>query len=415
MSLPAGLENWITYIEALHPQVMELGLERIKKVADRLDLLEFSCPIITIGGTNGKGSCLAFTEAIWMAAGYSVGSYTSPHLLRFSERVHINGQELADQLWCQAFTFIEENRGDQALTFFEFTTLAALWIFQQCPLDLIILEVGLGGRLDAVNIVDADVAIIATIAMDHMDWLGNSREAIAKEKAGIMRANKPVVIGDYDPPAVLFEEAAAYGAHAYVANRDFSAKKTGPDTWEWRSENTCYENLPQPHLPLQNAATAIMAVECLEEKLPVTRQHIEQGLLKASLPGRFQRLKTRVPTIVDVAHNPASTQLLAQRLVEEPIKGKIRAVFAMLADKDIAESIRPLLPLVAHWHIAGLDMPRGASSEMLAQHLQALGVVDYDSHTSVSLAYKAAQQDSFENDCVLVFGSFHTVAGVLGG
>lgn len=406
-------DQWLNYIEGLHPQTIDLGLERIKIPASRLGLLSFTCPVITIGGTNGKGSCVAFLEAMLTAAGYRIGSYTSPHLLRFQERARIKGQEMTDEAWCTAFATIEEARENTPLTYFEFTSLAALWLFQQAKLDALVLEVGLGGRLDAVNCVDNDLAIISTIAMDHMDWLGNTREAIAIEKAGIMRPGKPVIIGDYDPPSVLASEAKRLGAVAYFANQDFTAELAAPGYWCWQSPQIAYENLPLPHLPLQNAATALMAIHGIADKLPINRQHIEQGLVQAFLPGRFQRLNTSIPSIVDVAHNPASAQLLAKRLTSQAISGKIRAVIGMLKDKDISGSLQAMIPLVSAWYIGGLTVPRGAESEILAKHLQDLGVVAYHSHNRVVEAYQHAVLDSEKDDCIVVFGSFHTVAEVM--
>lgn len=406
------LDNWLNYIEKLHPKTIELGLERIKTVAIKLKVLTFSCPIITIGGTNGKGTCLRFLESIYTKAGYTVGSYTSPHLLRFQERVHIHQQELPEQDWIEAFQQVEHARANIDLTFFEFTTLAAFLLFKQAQLDLIILEVGLGGRLDAVNCVDADVAIITTIAMDHMDWLGQTREAIAKEKAGIMRANRPVIIGDINPPAVLTEIAQQLHAQSFTLNKDFQYQlsKFG---WQWSFDHTNLEHLPIPKLPLQNAATALMAIECLQAKLSVSKTAIVEGLEKATMPGRFQQFSKPVTTILDVAHNPASAALLAEQLQNKPIKGRTLAVVSILEDKDRIGILKPLLPVISEWYIAGLAVPRGISWQTLAKDLQQLGIVSYHSAESVMEAYLLAvsQCDSF--DQIVVFGSFYTVAEVL--
>lgn len=410
MTLPhQSLAAWLSYIETLHPHVIALGLERVQTVGKRLDVLAPSCPVITVAGTNGKGSCVTFAQAILTAAGYRVGTYTSPHLLRFQERACCDGVEFPEEEWVAAFTRVERARGDTLLTYFEFTTLAALLLLQQARVDVLVLEIGLGGRLDAVNSVAPDVAVITTIAMDHMEWLGHTRNAIATEKAGIMRATKPVVIGDTDPPANLLAHAAQINAPAYCLNRDFHIKQA--DTrWDWLSATTSYYHLPLPHLPLQNAATALMALECLRCQLPITPAHIAQGIASAYLPGRFQYIK---PCILDVAHNPAAAELLALRLRQHPISGHNLAVVSVLADKDIAGTLHPLLADIDTWYVAGLPVTRGATAEILAKHLQELGVVAYHKAPTVATALRAAISACTDQDRVVVFGSFHTVAAAL--
>lgn len=410
--MPNTLSTWLATIENFHPETIALGLERTKAVAEKLKLLNFPCPIITVAGTNGKGSCVAFLEAILTIAGYRTGAYTSPHLLRFQERARIQKQEITDELWVKAFTQVEQARGQVQLTYFEFTTLAALWLFQQAGVEVLILEVGLGGRLDAVNIIDPDIAVITTIALDHMDWLGNTRTAIAQEKAGIMRTNKPAVIGDFAPPETIYSTAKQMGAQLYTVNTDFSyQQKAG--YWDWQSQKNHWQNLPLPNLPMQNAATALMAIELLQPRLKINREHIDQGLQTATLPGRFQQLTKPAPTILDVAHNPAAAELLAQRLQQTPCPGQTLAVVSILADKDIAETLRPLIPRVSHWYLAGLAMPRGTKPENLEKHLQAAGVVAYDTRATVTEAYKSAVSHCKNGDRILVFGSFHTVAEVM--
>lgn len=395
-----SLPKWLTYIETLHPKTIALGLERVRLVAEKLNLLTAHCPIITVAGTNGKGSCVAFLDAIAQAAGYQAGCYTSPHLLRFNERIRIASQPVDDAALLQAFEQVEAARAGTTLTYFEFTTLAALWLFQQADLDLIVLEVGLGGRLDAVNIIDSDVAIITSIALDHMDWLGETREAIGYEKAGIFRAGRPAICGDFDPPDSVFQVARDVDAHLYLAGRDFHL----PD------EDTV------SHLPLPSAACALMAMDCLKARLPVSPSAILQGLKAANLPARFQRTYYQHrEVILDVAHNPAAAAYLAKRLAAEPARGKTCAVVSILADKDIPGTLQPLLPYVTDWFVAGLEAPRGANHEILVNHLQNLGVAAYHIHIAetVLTAFQCALQACEHQDRIVVFGSFHTVAPVL--
>jgi dihydrofolate synthase/folylpolyglutamate synthase len=417
---PTHLSEWFSYIESLHMDAIVLGLDRIAIVAEKLGVLHFPCPVITIAGTNGKGSCVAFLEAIFTHAGYAVGAYTSPHLLRFHERIRLLGKEISDTPLLHAFEQVEAARAEQdvRLTYFEFTTLAALYLFKQAAPDVLLLEVGLGGRLDAVNVIDPDVSVITTIALDHMDWLGDTREAIGYEKAGIFRPNTPAICGDLDPPAQIKERAQKLAAPLYCAGVDFSFE-SNRETWSWRYKEHAYTALPLPQLPVQNAATALMAVHCLQNRLPVSVDAVVQGLTYAALPGRFQRFVQGGggETILDVAHNPAAAHYLATRLRSAPIAGLTRAVVGILADKDIEETLRPLLPLVHTWYVASLDGPRGACAEKIAEYLQKLGVAAYYHlpilFDSVTTAYKKAQADMKNEDRILVFGSFHTVAPIL--
>jgi len=459
-----SLDAWLHYIESLHPKNIELGLERVQAVAAALDIISFSCPVITVAGTNGKGSCVTFLAEILQQAGYKVGAYTSPHLLKFQERIRIAGLDVTEHALVAAFAQIEQARQDIQLTYFEFTTLAALLLFKTAGLDAIILEVGLGGRLDAVNIVDPDIAIISSIAMDHMDWLGNSREEIGREKAGIFRKNIPVICGDVAPPNSILASARAIGAQLYCINREFHYyTSTNSHSWDWYqrsplnsrdeglsggrtailppdskqnyvlrsdyyqegahgdfrrglldwySQKVVYLGLPLPKLPLQNAATALMAIQCLQHKLKVDRKAVELGLIKAFIPGRFQQFNQPVTTILDVAHNPAAATLLAQRLHEQPCSGKTLAVVSILSDKDIPATLRPLLNSVDQWYVGGLDVARGASAETMANHLLNLGVT---AHTvsSVTAAFEQAVANCGAQDRILVFGSFYTVGLVL--
>lgn len=416
MEAPESLAAWLTYLETLHPKTIDLGLERTREVALRLDLLPFQCPVITVAGTNGKGSCVALLESIFLAAGYRVGTYTSPHLLSYNERVRVNGIMAEDGALCSAFSAVDTARHNTSLTYFEFGTLAALWLFKRARLDLVILEVGMGGRLDAVNIVDADVAIISTIALDHMEWLGNDREAIGFEKAGIMRSGKPVVCGDFATPNSVREYAKQIGAVLYCQGEDFHFESKAN---HWAYVNECAAgqvlvDLPVPKIELQNAATTLRAVELLSDQLPIARSLLDTALRKVFLPGRFQIIENqKIMTILDVAHNPAAGELLAKKLRMVSISGRILAVVAMLADKDAHGTVAPLIQQVSTWYVAGLDVSRGGASQLLAVQLQLLGAKTVHEHTRVRDGYEHALRDAQPGDCIVVFGSFYTVAEVL--
>lgn len=406
------LSEWLNYIESLHPKNIVLGLERVALVARKLKLSPHNATVFTIAGTNGKGSSAAFLSAILQAANYRTAVYTSPHLLRFNERICINDIPVSDEVLVEAFEVIEKVRDDVPLTYFEFTTLAAFYIFQQTDVDVWILEVGLGGRLDAVNIIDPDVAMITTIAMDHMDWLGDDREQIGAEKAGIMRQDRPVVCGDSDPPNSLLRKAEQCVVPLFCVNRDFWYQ-VHETSWSFKNERVSYANLPIPSLPVQNAATVLMALSL--SGLVYDDAAVEEGLVSAQLMGRFQEIFQPVHTILDVAHNPQSAEYLAKRLVEKLSLGKTHAVVGMLSDKDIINTLRPLLPCVDEWYVASLDVSRGESAKNIANYLRGLGVTAYDMNSSVLAAYRSAVEASSAPDRVLVFGSFYTVAEVLGG
>jgi dihydrofolate synthase/folylpolyglutamate synthase len=390
------LNNWLTYLESRLGSCIKLGLERIREVANKLDLLSFSCPVITIAGTNGKGSCVAYLENILGKAGYKVGAYTSPHLLRFNERIHINGKEIDDDSLCNAFAIIEKACGDVELTYFEFTTLAALYIFQHNSLDVLLLEIGLGGRLDAVNIIDSDIAVITTIAIDHIAYLGNTREAIGYEKAGIMREGKPVVCGDPDPPQSLIQQANLLHAPLYIVD----SRLRGNDE-DWRGND-----------PLPNSETALMVIKLLQQKLPVSEEIINMGLKTAFLPGRFQIIDNG-QTILDVAHNPAAGDFLAKQLAKHQCKRRTHAVVSMLKDKDIIGTLRPMLHLIDKWYLADLHVSSGARAEDLGHALKDLGRKSWYSFTSVLDAYVKAVANCAQNDKIVIFGSFYTVAEIL--
>jgi len=411
------LEQWLEYIEQQHPKSIELGLERVREVAARLRLDKPAKQVVTVGGTNGKGSTVAFIEAIASTAGLKVGAYTSPHLLRYNERVRIEGREATDRELVAAFEAVEVARADTSLTYFEFGTLAALRLFQKSDLDLVVLEVGLGGRLDAVNLVDADVAVVTTVDIDHVDWLGNDRESIGFEKAGIARAWKPLVLGEIDSPSSVLRHAYAIGANAIRLGSDFFHETVDENHWRWRDAGFEVE-LPMPALaaPVQqaNAATAIAALRALDIELPDSA--LATGVASATLPGRLQRFEVSGPPIIlDVGHNPQAARELATWLRAVPADGRTLAVFAALADKDVEGIVGALEDAVSLWFLAGLEsiIGRGQSVDEFAAKLAGTAAAGGSRHAGVSVALEAARADARAGDRILVFGSFHTVAEAL--
>ncbi len=414
------LTDWLTWQESLHPSEIELGLERVRSVLQRLDHQQLPRPtVITVAGTNGKGSCVALLESIYRAAGYRVGCYTSPHLLRYNERIRISGEEVADATLCRAFERIDAARqsatGDPiSLTYFEFGTLAAIDIFARTELDLIILEVGLGGRLDAVNLVDPDVAVITSIALDHSAWLGDNREAIGVEKAGIMRHRRPVVCGDPEPPASLLKQAHELQAPLFRLGEEFGHQRKEKIAWEWWSRDTKRSALPLPNLrgaaQLNNAATALMVTELLQKSVPLSTSEIRSGLLSVTLAGRFQVLPGTVTTILDVAHNPEAAATLARSLGNWPIPGRTYAVVAIMADKDISGIIQAVQSEIDHWYLCTLPMPRAATVEQLQHHVVSPNAT---LATNPLNGWQSALSRAEEGDRIVVFGSFFSVAEVL--
>ena len=417
MTQSRDLPAWLAYIEQQHPRSIEMGLDRVREVATRLSLEKPAARVITVGGTNGKGSTVAFIEAIARAAGWKVGAYTSPHLLRYNERVRIDGTDADDASLVEAFEAVEAARGDAPLTYFEFGTLAALWMFQRSALDLAVLEIGLGGRLDAVNIVDPDVAVITTVDIDHTDWLGNDREAIGAEKAGIARAWKPLVLGEVDSPSSVLRHAYAIGANALRLGSDFFHEPIDSQRWRWREVGAELE-LPSPALtaPSQraNAATAIAALRALPDDTLPDDAFVE-GVAKAALPGRLQQfMRDGIEVVLDVGHNPQAARELAAWLQARPIAGMTRVVFAALADKDVRGVVDAFAGAPLHWLLAGLALgPRSQTAEQLATRLQDALAETPALHAAVPDALQAALDASVPGDRVLVFGSFHTAADAL--
>jgi dihydrofolate synthase/folylpolyglutamate synthase len=409
-----NLAQWLEYQQQVHPRDIALGLERVAEVSRRMGLGRPGRRVVTVGGTNGKGSTVAFIEAIARAAGLRVGAFTSPHLLRYNERIRIDGQDAADAALVAAFERIEAARGEVALTFFEFGALAALVLMQDAGLDLAILEVGLGGRLDAVNIVDPDVAVITTVDLDHQEYLGNDREAIGAEKAGILRAGKPCVLGEKDPPSSVLRRAYAIGAFAIRGYSDYLVDEL-EDGWRWR-EPGYQVDLPNPAMeaPAQraNAAAAIAALRALD--LAVPDRAIREGVRIARAPGRLQRLPGSPECVLDVAHNPQGARQLGVWLAAN-LRPTV-AVFSALADKDLAGIVAPVAPYVKAWHLGPITDagPRGLAVDELARRLAGeLPAGILHPHRSLADALAAAKQDVGPDGRVLVFGSFHTVAEAL--
>lgn len=413
------LQEWLEWQENLHTNKIDMGLERVGAVWARLHPDPFPTIVITVGGTNGKGSSIAFLDAILRAAGYRTGCFTSPHLLRYNERIRIDGVEADDQVIMQAFDHVERVRGEVPLTYFEISTLAALDIFTQEPLDVVILEVGLGGRLDAVNILDADAALITTIDIDHTDWLGETREAIGYEKAGIMRAGRPAVYAGDSPPKSLVTRANEIHTRLFIAGKAFSfqIEERG---WQWRSANQIRTCLPMPNLTgrfqLQNASAVLMLLELLQASLPVDLESIKYGLENNKIKGRFQVIHDKPKVILDVAHNPEAAQALVQNLKSMYCAGRTSAVFSMLANKDISQVAKILAPVIDHWYLGELNTSRAAATEMLCNGVMAAGVASDKIRLGGNLQSTliAAIEELSEEDRLVVFGSFYTVGTVLG-
>ncbi|MBI1174688.1 MAG: bifunctional tetrahydrofolate synthase/dihydrofolate synthase [Sideroxydans sp.] len=414
--MPETLAAWLQHLETLHPKTIALGLERVAQIRQRLNLHP-DFPVIVVGGTNGKGSVCALLESMLHAAGYRVGCYTSPHLIDYNERVRISKQQASDAELCASFEAIEQVRGDISLTYFEFGTLAAMQCFIGHRVEVAILEVGLGGRLDAVNVFDADCAVVTTVDIDHTEYLGDTREQIAYEKAGIFRTGKVAVFGDPDMPKVVADEAQRSGAVLWRLGEQFGYT-TDAQQWHYQGVAGTRSSLPYPALrgkfQLNNASVALAVLDALRDKLPVTMEAVRRGLFDTSLPGRFQVLPGRPQIILDVAHNPQAAHSLAKNLAAMPPSGKTFAVFAMLKDKDMAGVVRELKDHVDVWLAAGIDAPRGASAAELVQVLRTERVQgEIMAFASVAEMLQHACNAAAENDRIVAFGSFYTVADVM--
>ncbi len=412
------LQEWLDWQSTLHPSEIELGLERVAEVWGRLSAEQFDSVVITIAGTNGKGSSAAMLESILLAAGYTVGCYTSPHLLRYNERIRVNGQEVSDHSICDAFQLVDQARSGITLTYFEFGTLAALEIFASSELDVVILEVGLGGRLDAVNILDPDLSLITTVDIDHTEWLGDSREEIALEKAGILRSGRPGVFAGTDIPISLLERAAELDVDLCIAETDFSYSRSEKH-WDWRGRASSYSMLPNPksggRFIYRNGAAVLMVLELLHDRLPVSGAEIIKGLQDLNISGRFQIISGPVSIILDVAHNPEAARELASNIQQMQCAGRTLALFSALADKDISGLVAPLTAMVDHWYTGEVMAERAASPEQLEQAMLAAGVASssIDRHAHLYDAMTKAMADAETHDRLIIFGSFYTLAEML--
>jgi dihydrofolate synthase / folylpolyglutamate synthase len=412
------LAEWLAWCEQLHPKNIDLGLDRVRAVADRM-AIRFASPVITVAGTNGKGSTCAMLEAIALQAGYRAGMYTSPHLVHFEERCRIHGEIAKAEALLPHFERVEDARRDVSLTYFEFTTLAILSLMAASRLDLAILEVGLGGRLDAVNIIDADCAVITSIAMDHMDYLGDDRESIGREKAGILRTGKPAVVSDPMPPQSVLDRAVEIGADLWTLGRDFNFSGD-KQQWAWAGRGRRYAGLAYPALrganQLINASGVLAALEALRSQLPVTAQAVRNGLAMVELPGRFQIVPGQPALVLDVAHNPHSVAALAANLDAMGFYPTTHAVFGAMADKDLAAMLAKIGPLIDRWYFTDLPTPRADTAASLLARWQAQGTrrdVTASAHADPMEALRSAVAAADPADRIVVFGSFHTVGGVL--
>jgi dihydrofolate synthase / folylpolyglutamate synthase len=425
--LPDSLQAWLLHAERLHPVAIDMGLDRVREVAQRMQL-RLDCPVITVAGTNGKGSTCAMLEAILLQAGYRTGVYTSPHLVHFVERCRIRGEAMDATTFVAACAIVERARCQKdaqnpeiSLTYFEFTTLAILWVMQQSGLDVAILEVGLGGRLDAVNILDADCAIITSIDLDHMALLGPDRESIGREKAGIMRAGRPVVVADPMPPQSVIDHAEKLGADLWRFGRDFNFSGDKLQ-WAWAGRGRRWAGMAYPALrganQLVNASGVLAALQALHARLPITAQAVRNGLAMVELPGRFQIIPGQPTVVLDVAHNPHAIAALAENLDAMGFYPQTHAVLGAMADKDIPAMLARIAPLVDCWYVCDLPTERAASATALAQHVRAAlpgKKVVVSEHASPELALSAALAAAQGADRIVVFGSFYTVGGVLQG
>jgi dihydrofolate synthase/folylpolyglutamate synthase len=412
-----SLQGWLQWQESLHPLVIDLGLERAARVFRALNSDYVKPPTITVAGTNGKGSTIAYLEAIYRTQGYRVGAYTSPHILKYNERIKIDGKPVPDEEICQAFARIEAVRGDTSLSYFEFGTLAALDIFQRAQVDVQLLEVGLGGRLDAVNIVDPDVALVTSISIDHVEWLGGTREAIGREKAGIFRPGIPAITGDPVPPKSLIQKANEQHALLYCIGKDFGYKKQDAG-WDWFSADKQMLQLPEPGLKgehqYRNASSVILAVTRMAEVLPVSEMSIKQGLENVRLAGRFQLINGEIPILLDVGHNPQAVRTLADYIKAAFPGRRIHAVFSMMKDKDIAGVLEIMNPVVYDWFFAPLANPRAATEPVMREIFSQSPVTRICfGFAGFKEAFSAAKEQSQQGDLLLVFGSFFLVSECL--
>lgn len=415
---PADLAGWLSYLERLHAKPIELGLERVDRVRERMGLKP-DFPVITVAGTNGKGSTCAMLERILTESGYRVGCYTSPHLLRYNERVRVGCTEAEDAMLCEAFVAVENARGDIPLTYFEYGTLAAVWLFVSQKVDVAVLEIGLGGRLDAVNVFEPSCAVVTGIDLDHLDYLGNSRESIGFEKAGIFRPGIPAICGTFNPPHTVPEHARRIAADYRQIGTDFgfTVEEAG-ELWSFWSKDAHFKSIPLPALcgefQFSNAACVLESLMVLKDLLPVSRAAICAGFTKVNLAGRFQKFSGPPQVILDVAHNPQAARGLAVNLRAMESQGKTLAVFAMLNDKDISGVLQEVGQVIDAWFVAGIEAARGTTKEQMMKAVNAnLPDARVEGFDSISNAFSIACREAGENDRIVAFGSFYTVADVM--
>ncbi|MBC7405757.1 MAG: bifunctional tetrahydrofolate synthase/dihydrofolate synthase [Cytophaga sp.] len=417
---PTTLQDWLSLLETRHSKEIDMGLERVAAVKNRLNI-HYDCPLIVVGGTNGKGSTCAMLESILLQAGYKVGLYSKPHFLDFNERARINGESVTDDVFIKAFAEVEQQRADVSLTYFEFTTLAICKLLAEAGLDVVILEVGLGGRLDAVNVFDSDVAIVTSVDIDHVDYLGDTREKIGFEKAGIFRAGRVSICSDPIPPQTLIAHAERIGADLRLFGRDFNYNGD-KQQWNFAGRSQRRNSLGYPSLrganQLLNASAVLAALEVLKQELPVGAQEIRNGLAMVDLPGRFQVMAGRPTVVLDVAHNPHAAATLSQNFDNMGFHAYTYAVFGSMLDKDIDGVIAQIKGKIDHWCLTDLPLPRAATAAQIHVKLLAAGVVTDAEHSiqnfaSPEAAYAYALKKAGENDRIAVFGSFLTVAGVM--
>lgn len=411
-----SLQDWLTWQESLHPLPIDLGLERVKHVFEKLlpNYKSQKPPTITVAGTNGKGSTVAYLQEFYFASGHKVGAYTSPHILRYNERIKINGKSVSDELICAAFEEIDKARGDISLSYFEFSTLAALLIFLQENVAIQILEVGLGGRLDAVNIVNADIVIVTSIAIDHVEYLGKTRDEIGLEKAGVFRPNTPAIVSDLHPPKSLLNYAYEKNVLLLQLGKTFFYEKYG-ETWTWQGLSQTISDLPNPALKgnhqFRNASAAIFATQCLGN-LPVSESSIKMGLKNVKLAGRFQLVDGDIPVLLDVGHNPQAVQTLVDYLTENFANRRIHAIFSIMKDKDITGVLELMKPVVTDWFFAPLPQnPRAISEEKMCELFLQSDILDANfGFSNFAQAFLAAKNNAKSGDLLLVFGSFFLVS-----
>ena len=419
-----NLNSWLKYIETIHPLGIDMGLDRLLHVKDLLDV-KFNCPVITVGGTNWKGSTCAYLESIFLEAGLNVGLHISPEILKFNERARINSAEISDDALIKGFEYIEKARLSTSpsisLTYFEFTTLAILYIFSKLKLDVVVLEVGLGGRLDAMNAIDNDCSIITSVDLDHMNYLGNTRELIGYEKAGIFRKKAPAICAEPNPPKSVIQYASLIQADLRLVNKDFSFK-IFESNWHWKGREMEIHDIPFPKLTgehqLRNASAALACVETLRNRLSISHENLRKGIANAYIPGRFQIISNKPTIILDVGHNPHATKSLAINLLKNGSYTKTHAIIGMMADKDIKGTIDPLVQIIDEWHCVDLPSPRGAKgsqiSEIVSISLTQNNLYkNINTHNSAKSGYSTVLKKIKEDERLIIFGSFVTVANIL--